>query len=95
MLNIMRSRRSVLDLTRIRLRRLIRNRVVVWFVAIAFAVLLTIMIMILVLNNDVSGVDDLLAQIPLNVTGVCDIPRWLWIYLLTVTDRNHRAHLPP
>jgi hypothetical protein len=95
MLNTVRSRRSALDWVRTRLRRLIRNRVVVWFACIVFAVLLIIMIMILLLNTDVSGVDDLLADIPLDVTGVRDILRWFWISLLIVTDRNHRAHLQP
>ena len=74
-LNIMQSRRNVLDFMRARFRRLIRNPVVVWFVGIVFAILVIIMLMILLLNIDVIGVDDLLADIPLDVTGVFDVTR--------------------
>ena len=70
----MQSRRNVLDFMRARFRRLIRNPVVVWFVGIVFAILVIIML-ILLLNIDVSSVDDLLADIPLDVTGVCDVSR--------------------
>lgn len=91
----MKSRRGALSFVRARFRRFIRNPVVVWFAGIIFAILMVIMLMILLLNIDVSGVDDLLAEIPLNFTGVRDGSRWLWISLLTVTDCNHRAHLPP
>lgn len=65
-------RRSALDFARARFRRFIRNPVVVWFTGIILAVLLAIMLMILLLNIDVVGVDDLFADIPLDVTGVCD-----------------------
>lgn len=71
-LNTTQSRRRVIDFIRARFRRFIRNPVVVWFVGIIFAILVVIMLMILLLNIDVTGVDDLLADIPLDVTGVCD-----------------------
>ena len=74
-LSIMQSWHSVLDFMRARFRRFIRNPVVAWFVGIAFAILVVIMLMILLLNIDVIGVDDLLADIPLDVTGVCHVSR--------------------
>ncbi|KAF9645487.1 hypothetical protein BDM02DRAFT_3189684 [Thelephora ganbajun] len=67
------SRRSVLDFVRARFRRFIRNPVVVWFAGIAVTILVVIMLMILLLNIGVVGVDDLLADIPLNVTGIAII----------------------
>lgn len=71
-LNTVQSWRSVHGFVRARFRRFIRNPVVVWFAGIIFAILIIIMLMILLLNIDVVGVDDLLADIPLDVTGVCD-----------------------
>lgn len=93
--NTMQPRRSVLDFVRARFRRLIRNPVVVWFAGIIFAILMIVMLMILLLNIDVTGVDDLLADIPLDVTGVRDCFRRFWIPWLTVIDRNHWAYLSP
>jgi len=75
----MQSRRSVFDFMRARFRRFVRNPVIVWFAGIIFAVLVTIMLMILLLNINVVAVDDLFAEIPLNVTGVCGSSRWLRI----------------
>lgn len=72
MLNVMQPLPNVLDFMCARFRRLIRNRVVLWFTGIIFVILVAIMIMILLVNNDVVGVDDLLADIPHDVTGVCD-----------------------
>lgn len=66
------SRRRALAFMRARSRRFIRNPVVAWFAGIIFAILVVIMLMILLLNIDVVGVDDLFAAIPLNTTGVCD-----------------------
>ena len=72
-LNIMQRRRNVLNLTLARLRRFIRKPVVLWFAGIVFVLLVIIMLMVLLLNIDVTGVDDLLADIPLNTTGVRDV----------------------
>lgn len=71
----MQSRRNILNFIRARFKRFIRNPVVVWFAGVVFAILLVIMLLILLLNIDVTGVDDLLADIPLNVTGVRDVSR--------------------
>ena len=95
MLNTMPPRRNVLSFARAHFRRLIRNPVVLWFTGIIFVTLVVIMIMILLLNIDVAGVDDLLADISRNVTGVCDGFRLHWISRLIVTDRNPRTHLSP
>ena len=78
MLNTIPPPRNMLDFARARFRRFIRNPVVLWFIGIVFATLVAIM-MILLLNIGVAGVDDLLADIPRNVTGVCDGSRWHWI----------------
>jgi len=64
---------------RARFRRFIRNPVIVWFAGIIFAVLMVYTLMILLLNIKVTGVDDLFANIPLDVTGVCGSSRWLQI----------------
>lgn len=77
----MKSRRDVLDFMRARFRRFIRNPVVVWFAGIFFVILVIIMLMILLLNIDVPSMDDLLSDIPLNVTGVGVGFRCLWISL--------------
>jgi len=71
-LNTMRPQPNVLDNMRARFRQIIQNPVVLWFTGIIFVTLVVIMIMILLVNNDVVGVDDLLADIPHDVTGVCD-----------------------
>jgi len=71
MLNTMLPRRNILNYLRARFRRFIQNPVVLWFTGTIFVTLVVIMIMILLLNIDVAGVDDLLADIPHNVTGVC------------------------
>lgn len=71
----MQSRRNILNFIRARFKRFIRNPVVVWFAGVVFAILVVIMLLILLLNIDVTGVDDLLADIPLNVTGVRDVSR--------------------
>ena len=76
MLNIMpQRRRRALDFLRARFRRFLLNPVVIWFAGIIFAILMVIMIMLLLLNIDVVGVDDLFADVPLHVTGVCDYSR--------------------
>lgn len=66
----MQTRRRLLNFTLSRLRRFAGNPVVLWFLGIVFVVLVVIMLMILLLNIDVTGVDDLLADVPLNTTGV-------------------------
>ena len=68
-------RRRAPDFLRARLRRFLLNPVVIWFVGILFAILMVITVMLLLLNIDVVSLDDLLADVPLNVTGVCDCPR--------------------
>ena len=88
-------RRRTVVFIRARFRRFIRNPVVVWFAGIILAVLIVIMLMILLLNIDVVGVDDLLADIPHDVTGVRDGFRLLWISRLTMTDCDPRTHLQP
>lgn len=95
MLNTIQPRRRVLAFVRARIRRFLLNPVVVWFAGIIFVTLMAIMIMILLLNIDVAGVDDLLAGIPHDVTGVCDGSRWFCVYWLIITDRNPRTHLSP
>ena len=71
----MQSRGRVLNFTLGRSKRLIRSPVVLWFSGIIFAILMIIMLMILLLNIDVTGLDDLLADIPLYTTGVRDVSR--------------------
>lgn len=43
---------------------------VLWFAGVVFIVLMVIMLMILLLDIGVLGVDDLLADIPLDTTGL-------------------------
>lgn len=71
----MQRRRNILNPMLGRLRRLTRNPVALWFAGIIFIVLMVIMLMLLLLNVGVLGLDDLLADIPLNTTGVRDISR--------------------
>jgi hypothetical protein len=74
-LNTMQSRRSPLRFILGRFGRFLRSPVVLWFAGVIFVLLAVIMLMILLLNINVTGVDDLLAGIPLNTTGVRDISR--------------------
>ena len=71
----MQSRGRVLNFTLGRFKRLIRSPVALWFSGIIFSILMIIMLMILLLNIDVTGLDDLLADIPLYATGVRDVSR--------------------
>ena len=76
MLHTMRLRRHVSKFMRARFRRFLRGPVAAGLVGAAFAILVTITLMILLLNVDVTGaVDGLLADTPLSVTDVRDVYR--------------------
>ena len=75
MLHTMRLRCRVFKFMCARFRRFLRGPVAAGFVGVAFAILVTITLMILLLNVDVTGVDGLLADTPLSVAGVRDVYR--------------------